>query len=126
MREVAVNNGLTSAKEALTGYSRIIYKIMSTGTQVSPDMLQPDAFPDWGPETADVSANLDLWRRALPPETLHTTSTGWAVADKTLIELYLIWLHTGALDMIAEVDPGLHSILQEVMEERLEEEGIEL
>jgi heterodisulfide reductase subunit C len=126
MREVAVNNGLTSAKEALTGYSRIIYKIMSTGTQVSPDMLQPDAFPDWGPETADVSANLDLWRRALPPETLHTTSTGWAVADKTLIELYLIWLHTGALDMIAEVDPGLHAILQEVMEERLEEEGIEL
>ena len=126
MREVAVNNGLTSAKDALLGYSRIIYKIMSTGTQVSPDMLQQDAFPDWGPETADVSANLDLWRRALPPETMHTTSTGWAVADKTIIELYLIWLNTGALSMIAEVDPSLHAILQEVMEERLEEEGIEL
>ena len=125
MREVAVSNGLASAKEALAGYSRIIYKIMSTGTQVSPDMLQPDAFPDWGPETADVSANLDLWRRALPPETLHTTTTGWAVSDKTLIELYLIWLHTGALDMIGDVDPSLHAILQEVMEERLEEEGIE-
>ena len=125
MREVAVNNGLASAKEALVGYSRIIYKIMSTGTQVSPDMLQQDAFPDWGPETADVSANLDLWRRALPPETLHTTSTGWKVADSTLIELYLIWLHTGALDMIEDVDPSLHAILQEVMEERLEEEGIE-
>ena len=55
MREVAVSNGLASAKEALKGYSRIIYKIMSTGTQVSPDMLQQDAFPDWGPETADVS-----------------------------------------------------------------------
>ncbi|MHB8457866.1 MAG: 4Fe-4S dicluster domain-containing protein, partial [Acidimicrobiales bacterium] len=38
MREVAVNNGLASAREALEGYSRIIYKIMSTGTQVSPDM----------------------------------------------------------------------------------------
>ena len=126
MREVAVNNGLASAKEALVGYSRIIYKIMSTGTQVSPDMLQPDAFPDWGPETGDVSANLDLWRRALPAETLHTTTTGWAVDDKTLIELYLIWLHTGALDMIKDVDRGLHAILQEVMEERLEEEGIEL
>ena len=125
MREVAVNNGLASAKEALAGYSRIIYKIMSTGTQVSPDMLQPDAFPDWGPETADVSANLDLWRRALPPETMHTTTTGWDVADKTLIELYLIWLNTGALDLIADVDPGLHAILAELMEERLEEEGIE-
>ena len=126
MREVAVSNGLTSAKEALAGYSRIIYKIMSTGTQVSPDMLQPDAFPDWGPETGDVSANLDLWRRALPPETMHTTTTSWAVSDQTLIELYLIWLHTGALDMIAEVDASLHAILQEVMEERLEDEGIEI
>ena len=125
MREVAVNNGLASAKQALVGYSRIIYKIMSTGTQVSPDMLRADAFPDWGPETADVADNLDLWRRALPAETMHTTSTGWSVADKTLVELYLIWLETGALDMIAEVDRGLHSILLELMEERLEEEGIQ-
>lgn len=126
MREVAINNGLASAKQAMEGYSRIIYKIMSTGTQVSPDMLQADAFPDWGPETADVSANLDLWRRALPSETLHTTNTGWEVADKTLVELYLIWLHTGALDMIEEIDHGLHAILQEVMEDLLEEEGIEI
>jgi heterodisulfide reductase subunit C len=126
LREVAVNAGLASAREALEGYSRIIYKIMSTGTQVSPDMLQPDAFPDWGPEVKDVSDNLDMWRRALPPETLHTTSTGWDVDEKTLLELYLIWFHTGALDMISEVDEGLHMILQEVMEERLEDAGIEV
>lgn len=126
LREVAVNEGLTSAREALEGYSRIIYKIMSTGTQVSPDMLQPDAFPDWGPEVKDVSDNLDIWRRALPPETLHTTSTGWDVDEKTLLELYLIWFHTGALDMISEVDEGLHMILQEVMEERLEDAGVEV
>jgi heterodisulfide reductase subunit C len=126
MREVAINNGLASARHALEGYSRIIYKIMSTGTQVSPDMLQPDAFPDWGPEVKDVSDNLDLWRRALPPETHHTTSTGWDVDEKTLVELYLIWFHTGALDMIKEVDEGLHMILQEVMEERLEDAGIEV
>jgi heterodisulfide reductase subunit C len=126
MREVAVRNGLASAKEALVGYTRIIYKIMSTGTQVSPDMLSKDSFPDWGPETADVADNLDLWRRALPPETLHTTTTGWSVAESTLIELYLIWMETGALDMIAEVDPGLHTILLELMEERLEEAGFEL
>lgn len=126
MREVAVREGLASAKEALAGYSRIIYKIMSTGTQVSPDMLQPDAFPDWGPEVKDVSVNLDLWRRMLPPETLHTTTTGWQVADRTLVELYVIWLETGALDMIAQVDKGIHMILAELMEERLEEEGIEL
>ncbi len=126
LREVAVTNGLASAREALKGYSRIIYKIMSTGTQVSPDMLQPDAFPDWGPEVKDVSDNLALWRRALPPETLHTTSTGWDVAERTLIELYLIWLHTGALDIIRGVDESLFEILQEVMEERLEEEGVDV
>ncbi len=126
MREVAVEEGRRSAKTALEGYSRIIYKIMSTGTQVSPDMLQPDAFPDWGPEVKDVSENLSLWRRALPPETHHTTSTGWDVAESTILELYVIWLETGALEMIKEVDTGIHMILEEIMEERLEEEGIEI
>jgi len=125
LREVAVKNGLKSAKQALEGYSRIIYKIMGTGTQVSPDMLQPDAFPDWGPQVRDVSAELDVWRRALPPETLHTTATGWQVDDKTIIELYLIWHNTGVMDMIAEVDEGLHMILNDVMEEKLEEAGYE-
>jgi heterodisulfide reductase subunit C len=126
MREVAVNNGLDSAKEALRGYTRIIYKIMSTGTQVSPDMLQVDAFPDWGPSVAKVSENLDLWRRALPPETHHTTTTGWDIARKTLVELYLIWHKTGALDMIGELDASLHALLEEVMEDLLDEEGYEL
>ncbi len=125
LREVAVKNGLKSAKQALEGYSRIIYKIMGTGTQVSPDMLQPDAFPDWGPQVREVSAELELWRRALPPETLHTTATGWQVDDKTIIELYLIWHNTGVMDMIAEVDEGLHMILNDVMEEKLEEAGYE-
>lgn len=126
LREVSVNNGLKSAKQALEGYSRIIYKIMGTGTQVSPDMLQPDAFPDWGPQVRDVSAELELWRRALPPETLHTTSTGWDVSEKTLVELYLIWHHTGVMDMIMGIDEGLHMILTDVMEEMLEEHGYEM
>lgn len=126
LREVAVNNGLKSAQQALEGYSRIVYKIMGTGTQVSPDMLQPDAFPDWGPEVKRVSDELDVWRRALPPETLHTTSTGWEVDEKTLIELYLIWYNTGVMDMIANVDEGLNLILSDVMEEMLEEAGYEV
>lgn len=126
IREVSVNNGLKTAKQALEGYSRIVYKIMGTGTQVSPDMLQPDAFPDWGPDVRRVSQELDLWRRALPPETLHTTSTGWQVDDKTLIELYLIWYNTGVMDMIANVDEGLNLILSDVMEEMLEDAGYEI
>ena len=126
LREVAVNNGLKSAQQALEGYSRIVYKIMGTGTQVSPDMLQPDAFPDWGPQVKQVSDELDLWRRALPPETLHTTKTGWQVDEKTLVELYLIWYNTGVMDMIANVDEGLNLILSDVMEEMLEEAGYEI
>ena len=126
LREVAVNNGLKSAQQALEGYSRIVYKIMGTGTQVSPDMLQPDAFPDWGPQVKKVSDELDLWRRALPPETLHTTKTGWQVDDSTLIEIYLIWYHTGVMDMIANVDEGLNLILSDVMEELLEDAGYDI
>ncbi len=126
LREVAVNNGLKSAQQALEGYSRIVYKIMGTGTQVSPDMLQPDAFPDWGPDVKQVSEELDLWRRALPPETLHTTRTGWQVDEQTLIELYLIWYNTGVMDMIANVDEGLNLILSDVMEEMLEEAGYDV
>jgi heterodisulfide reductase subunit C len=123
LREVAVRNGLRSAKEALEGYGRIIYKIMGSGTQVSPDMIQPEAFPDWGPDTREVSANLELWRKALPPETLHTTSVSWDVAEKTLTELYLIWHMTGVLDMIKGIDVNLHTILGDVMEDLLEEQG---
>ena len=126
MREVAVKNGLHTAKEALEGYGRIIYKIMGTGTQVSPDMIQPEAFPDWGPDTKEISGHLQLWRKALPPETLHTTSTAWDVSDKTLTELYVIWHLSGVLDMIKNIDAGLHMILGDVMEELLEEQGYSL
>jgi heterodisulfide reductase subunit C len=107
MREVAVNNGLRTAKEALEGYGRIIYKIMGTGTQVSPDMIQPEAFPDWGPDTREISANLQLWRKALPPETLHTTSTAWDVDDKTLTELYNDLAHDRRVGHDQEHRPGL-------------------
>jgi heterodisulfide reductase subunit C len=126
LREIAVTNGLQSAKKAIEGYSRIIYKITGTGTQVSPDMLQPDAFPDWGPQVLEVSEDLELWRRALPPETLHTTATSWDVAEETLVELYLIWHYTGVMDLIMSVDEGLHMILADVMEELLEEHGYEV
>ncbi len=126
MREVAVRNGLQSARDALEGYGRIIYKIMSTGTQVSPDMLQPNAFPDWGRHVQEISEHLDVWRKALPPETLHTTETSWQVEEKTLVELYLIWHMTGVMDMIKEVDEGLFMILQDVMEERLEDAGYDV
>jgi heterodisulfide reductase subunit C2 len=125
MREVAVNNGLGTARDALEGYGRVVYKIMGTGTQVSPDMLQPDAFPDWGPHVKNISDHLDVWRRALPPETLHTTTTAWEIDERTIAELYFIWHATGVMDMIEEVDEGLAEILGDVMEEVLEDAGFD-
>jgi heterodisulfide reductase subunit C len=123
LREVAVRHGLGSAKRALEGYSRIIYKIMSTGTQVSPDMIRADAFPDWGPTAQETGENLELWRRAMPPDTMHTTSSSWEVDDRTLSELYFIWHTTGVMDMIRALDESLHMILMDVMEEKLEDAG---
>ncbi len=50
----------------------------------------------------------------------------WQVDQKTLNELYLVWHHTGVMDMIAEVDEGLHMIILDVMEESLEEAGYDI
>lgn len=125
MRQVAVDNGLQSAKNALRAYSRVIYKVMSTGTQVSPDMLQPDFFPDWGPDVVRTSENLEVWRRAIPTETLHTLELAWDVSEKTRVELFLIWKLTGNLDMIERIDEASFLILEEVMEELMDEHGYE-
>jgi heterodisulfide reductase subunit C len=74
MREVAVRHGLERAQQALQGYSRVIYKIMLKGNQVSPDMLQPDFFPDWGPWVREFSRHMTAWRKAIPVDTLcHVT-----------------------------------------------------
>lgn len=127
MREVAVRNGLASAKEALAGYTRVVYKIHSTGTQVSSDMLQPEAFRDWGPYVDEVSANMGVWRKALPAETMRdATTTAWNVDEATLGELYAIWYLSGVMEMLKEVDEGVHAILEDMMEEVLEEKGYDL
>lgn len=126
IREAAVRAGLDSAKDALQGYGRVIYKVMSLGSQVSPDMLQADSFPDWGPGVKAVAENLEVWRRALPPETMHTTQSAWQVDEKTITELYVIWHMTGVMDLIKAVDASLHDILIDIMEEVLLEKGIEI
>jgi heterodisulfide reductase subunit C len=126
MRDAAVRAGMQSAKDALKAYSRIIYKVMSTGTQVAPDMLQPDFFPDWGTDVKAVAENLDVWRRAIPPETLHTTELAWDVSEKTRLELYMIWKLTGNLELIEGIDEGIYMILEEVMEELLDDNGYDI
>lgn len=126
MREVAIVNGMQSAKDALTGYTRVVYKIHATGTQVSPDMLQPEVFRDWGPYVYEVCEKMEDWRKAIPSENLHTYTTAWDVGEKTRGELYLIWYLAGVLDLIRQIDSGVHTILEEVIEEVLEEKGYDL
>jgi len=126
MREVAVREGMETAMDAMEGYQRVIYKIMSTGTQVTPDMLQPEAFPDWGPAVRETSENMETWRMAIPAETLHTTDTAWDVSDSTINEMFLIWYETDSMDLIEEVDPGIHMILSDMMEEKIEEAGFDV
>lgn len=125
IREVAVRNGLKEARDVLQGYSRVIYKVMLKGNQVSPDMLQPDFFPDWGPWVREFSANMDVWRQAIPADTMRgVTDAAWRTDEKTLRELYTIWFETNNIDIVREVDEGLYELLLDVMEEVLEEEEV--
>lgn len=122
LREVAVKNGLQETKDVLQGYSRVIYKVMLKGNQVSPDMLQPDFFPDWGPWVGEFSKNMPVWRKAIPVDTLRgVTDAAWKTDRKTLLELYTIWFETGNMDIIKEIDEGLFDLLADVMQEELEE-----
>lgn len=122
IREIAVNNGIQETKDVLQGYSRVIYKVMLKGTQVSPDMLQPDFFPDWGPWVNEFHDNMEVWRKAIPVDTLRgITDAAWHTDEKTLKELYLIWFESNNMEIIKEVDEGLYELLVDLMEEELED-----
>jgi heterodisulfide reductase subunit C len=122
LREVAVRNGLQETKDVLQGYSRVIYKVMLKGNQVSPDMLQPDLFTDWGPWVQQFSANMPIWKKAIPVDSIRgVTDAAWKVDRKTLLELYTIWFETGNMEIIRDIDPGLHDLLVDIMQEELEE-----
>jgi heterodisulfide reductase subunit C1 len=122
IREVAVRNGIQETRDVLQGYSRVIYKVMLKGNQVSPDMLQPELFADWGPWVQEFSANMRVWRQAIPLESLQgVTDASWRVDEKTLRELYTIWFETNNLDLVKEIDEGLYEVLQSTMEEELED-----
>ena len=54
MREVAIKHGMESAKNVLRPFSRVMLKLISTGNQLSPDMITKDGFPDWGPNISKV------------------------------------------------------------------------
>jgi len=118
MREAAIKHGMESAKSVLRPFSRVMLKLISTGNQLSPDMINPEGFADWGPNISKVDAPLEILRKAIPMPTLHTTKTAWEVNLKTSVELYTIWEETGVLDSLETIDENLFDVICDIMDEK--------
>jgi heterodisulfide reductase subunit C len=121
MRETAIKHGMESARNVLRPFSRVMLKLISTGNQLAPDMINPDHFADWGPNLSKVKAPLKLLRRAIPMPTLNTTATAWEVNLKTSVELYTIWEMTGVLNQLETIDQNLFDVISDIMEEKRDE-----
>ncbi len=121
LREAAIKHGMESAKSVLRPFSRVMLKLISTGNQLSPDMISNDAFPDWGPNICKVDAPLKLLRAAIPVPTLNTIKTAWETNLKTSVELYTIWEETGVLDQLETVDENLFDVIVDLMDEKRED-----
>ena len=120
MREVAIKHGMQSAKEVLRPFGRVMLKLITTGNQLSPDMIKPDHFADWGPEIQKVEGDLKTLRNAIPVKTLQTTGTAWEVSLKTSVEMHTIFEETGVLDQLEKMDPSLHEVITDFIEEKRE------
>jgi heterodisulfide reductase subunit C len=105
----------------LRPFSRVMLKLISTGNQLSPDMINKDHFADWGPNISKVEAPLKLLRKAIPMPTLNTTATAWEVNLKTSIELYTIWEMTGVLKQLEGIDENLFDVITDIMDEKRED-----
>ncbi len=121
MRETAIKHGMKSAKDVLRPFSRVMLKLVSTGNQLSPDMIVPEHFPDWGPNVTKIEAPLNTLRQAIPLPTLNTTKTSWEVNLGTSIELYTIWEETGVLDQLETIDENLFDVITDFMDEMRED-----
>ena len=121
MREAAIKHGMQSAKDVLRPFSRVMLKLISTGNQLSPDMISTEHFPDWGPAISKVDAPLKALRKAIPVPTLNTIETAWQVNLKTSVELYTIWEMTGVLDQLETIDENLFDVITDIMDEKRED-----
>lgn len=119
IKEAAVRHGLDSTKKALEPYSRILYKLMTTGTQITPDMHSNIApFRDWGPHKAELAQHLKEYRNAVPVESLagvHDKS--WRVDPRTMQELLIIEKEAGVIAMVQQSAAGVGDVVAEAAEE---------
>lgn len=119
LKEAAVRHGLDSAKKTLEPYSRILYKVMTTGTQITPDMHSSIApFRDWGPHKAELAKHLKEYRNAVPVESLagvHDRS--WNVDLRTMEELLIIEKESGVVDMVKQSAKDVGDVVEEAAAE---------
>ena len=125
MRELSVRHGLESARRTLAPFGRTFALLTTVGTQLSPDMIQPEFFRDWGPTATRTDETwgvpLEILRKAIPVDVLQTTRAAWEVSVQTSLELFRIYEETGVLDMLRSIDPDLTEMLIEIVDERREE-----
>ncbi|MFP3400339.1 4Fe-4S dicluster domain-containing protein [Acidianus sp.] len=123
LREYAVQFALPSAKEILAPYRRVLYTVLTLGNQVTPDMIQPEAFPDWGPQAVEESKNMDVYRKAIPVDLLQRTDVGWHPSLQTAVEMMTIMFESGVMDSIKKVDPDLYDMIADIYDERKQQLG---
>lgn len=119
LKECAVKHGLVSAKRALEPYSKILYKIMTTGTQIAPDMHSSVApFRDWGAGKANLADNLKDERAAVMVESLAgVTDRGWKVDASTIKELMVIEKESGVTDTVKSALKDIGELVEEAGKE---------
>jgi heterodisulfide reductase subunit C len=115
LKEAAVRHGLPSTQKALESYSRILYKLMTTGTQITPDMhASKGMFQDWGPQKQELAKHLEEYNAAIPVETLAgVLDKSWRVDQRTMDELLIIEQEAGVIDMVKRSNPGVGDIIEE-------------
>jgi heterodisulfide reductase subunit C len=115
LKESAVRHGLPSTQKTLEPYSRILYKIMTTGTQITPDMhTSKGLFRDWGPHKVELAEHLTEYRAAIPVETLAgVEDKSWQVDQRTMDELLIIEREAGVIDMVKSSNPDVGEIVGE-------------
>ncbi|AWR97968.1 4Fe-4S dicluster domain-containing protein [Acidianus sulfidivorans JP7] len=118
LREYAVQFALPSAKEILAPYRRVLYTVLTLGNQVTPDMIQPEAFPDWGPQAVEESKNMDVYRKAIPVDLLQRTDVGWQPSLQTSVEMMTIMIESGVMDALQRVDPDLYDMIMDIYQDR--------
>ncbi len=116
-----MRHGLPSTQKTLESYSRILCKLATTGTQITPDMHSSVAlFRDWGPHKAELAKHLKEYRDAVPVETLAgITDKSWNVNRQTMDELLTIEKESGVIDMLKSSVADVGDVVEEAAAEAI-------